>query len=155
MSRSITARGSCTGLVTVGPTKRPPVWRLVLAPLAINSLTTVYISPCADVERILHHKCTICWRKLDSSNVYKSIIWHWCRTCLHFSKSIQKNQPWIKAYENPCSASGGLLIPQGNYIIPLEFEGAKILQQVQVYSKLQSDAILGSDVIKNLGIPYL
>ena len=52
-------------------------------------------------------------------------------------------------------ASGGLLIPQGNYIIPLEFEGAKILQQLQVYSKLQSDAILGSDVIKNLGIPYL
>ena len=52
-------------------------------------------------------------------------------------------------------ASGGLLIPQGNYIITLEFEGAKILKQVQVYSNLQSDAILGFDVIENLGIPYL
>ena len=52
-------------------------------------------------------------------------------------------------------ASGGSLIPHGTYMIPLEFQGAKILQQVQVFSNLQSEAILGIDAIDSLGITYM
>ena len=52
-------------------------------------------------------------------------------------------------------ANGSALTPQGTYVIPLEFQGVKIMQQVQVYSNLQSDAILGIDAIDSLGITYL
>jgi hypothetical protein len=52
-------------------------------------------------------------------------------------------------------ASGGSLIPHGTYMFPLEFRGVKILQQVQVFSNLQSEAILGIDAIDSLGITYL
>ena len=40
-------------------------------------------------------------------------------------------------------ASGGSLIPQGSYIIPMEFKGRKIMQKVQVYKNLAQGAILG------------
>ena len=52
-------------------------------------------------------------------------------------------------------ASGGSLIPQGSYIIPMEFKGRKIMQKVQVYKNLAQEAILGIDAIDNLGITYL
>ena len=52
-------------------------------------------------------------------------------------------------------ASGGFLIPQGSYMIPMEIKGRKIMQKVQVYKNLAQGAILGIDAIDNLGITYL
>ena len=52
-------------------------------------------------------------------------------------------------------ASGGSLIPKGAYMIPMEFQGKKIFQQVQVFENLAQPAILGIDAIDNLGLSYL
>ena len=52
-------------------------------------------------------------------------------------------------------ASGGALVPMGSYLMPLEFEGKKIMHPVQVYNNLSTDAILGIDAIHNLGVAYL
>ena len=52
-------------------------------------------------------------------------------------------------------ASGGALVPMGSYLLPLEFEGKKIMHPVQVYNNLSTDAILGIDAIHNLGLAYL
>ena len=52
-------------------------------------------------------------------------------------------------------ASGQKLIPDGTYIIPMEFRGKKIMQRVQVFRNLNTPALLGIDAIDNLGITYL
>jgi predicted aspartyl protease len=52
-------------------------------------------------------------------------------------------------------ASGGALLPQGVYIIPMEWNGKKIMQKVQIYQNLAQPTILGIDAIHNLGITYL
>ena len=52
-------------------------------------------------------------------------------------------------------ASGGSLIPQGSYMMPMEYKGRKIMQKVQVYKNLAQGAILGIDAIDNLGLTYL
>ena len=52
-------------------------------------------------------------------------------------------------------ANGSSLIPRGSYMIPIEFNGRKIFQKVQVYENLAQRAILVIDAIDNLGITYL
>ena len=52
-------------------------------------------------------------------------------------------------------ANGGSLIPRSSYMIPMEFKGRKTFQKVQVYENLAQRAILGINVIDNLGITYL
>ena len=50
--------------------------------------------------------------------------------------------------------NGGSLLPQGSYMIPIEFQGRKITQKVQVYENLAQNTILGRDAIDNLGLTY-
>ena len=80
-----------------------------------------------------------------------------CISLKAFRQICQESRP-MKIHgvgKNANGADGGKLFPQGTYVIPLEFEGSKILQQVQVYANLHTDAILGIDAIDNLGITYL
>ena len=41
------------------------------------------------------------------------------------------------------------------YLMPLEFEGKRIMHPVQVFNKMTSDTILGMDAIHNLVLVYL
>jgi hypothetical protein len=52
-------------------------------------------------------------------------------------------------------AIGASLLSQGVYIIPIEWKGKKIMQQVQVFKNLAQPTILGIDAIHILGITYL
>ena len=52
-------------------------------------------------------------------------------------------------------ASGTALIPDGDYLLPMEWEGKSIMQPVTVFKNLSSPLILGIDAIDNLGITYL
>ncbi len=61
------------------------------------------------------------------------------------NKAIVKSAQW---------ASGSTLIPEGVYMIPIEWNEKRITQQVQIYKNL-AQLILGVDVIHNLGMTYL
>ena len=78
----------------MGPTVTGPVQD----PLAVNTSTTNHISPNEHVVKIYHQKCTVCWINLESPNVYKSIIWHWCIFLKVFRKIGPESRP-MKIYE--------------------------------------------------------
>ena len=52
-------------------------------------------------------------------------------------------------------ASGTALIPDGDYLFPMEWNGKTVMQAVTVFKNLSSPLILGVDAIDNLGITYL
>ena len=52
-------------------------------------------------------------------------------------------------------ASGTTLIPDSNYLFPMEWNGKTVMQPVTVFKNLSSSLIFGIDVIDNLGIAYL
>ena len=56
---------------------------------------------------------------------------------------------------NAVGASGPSLVLKGTYLLPLEWNGKKIMQQVNVFQNLNTPLILGIDGIHNLGITYL
>ena len=56
---------------------------------------------------------------------------------------------------NAVGASGASLIPKGTYLLPLEWKGKRIMQQVHVFQNLNTPLILGIDGIHNLRITYL
>jgi hypothetical protein len=49
-------------------------------------------------------------------------------------------------------ASGSTIIPEGVFKIPMEWNGKRIMQQVQVYRNLPQQTILDIDGNHNLGI---
>jgi hypothetical protein len=49
-------------------------------------------------------------------------------------------------------ASGNSLLPEGLYMIPMVWNGKKIMQKVQICKNLAQPTILGIDGIHNLGI---
>ena len=58
-------------------------------------------------------------------------------------------------YRAARAAGGAMLIPNGVYLFPMEWNGKKIMQQVHVFRNLSTPLILGIDGIDNLGITYL
>ena len=56
---------------------------------------------------------------------------------------------------NAVGASGASLVPKGTYLLPLEWNGKKVMQPVNVFQNLNTPLILGIDAIHNLGITYL
>jgi hypothetical protein len=57
--------------------------------------------------------------------------------------------------KNAVGASGASLVPKGTYLLPLEWNGKKIMQPVNVFQNLRTPLILGIDAIDNMGITYL
>jgi hypothetical protein len=53
------------------------------------------------------------------------------------------------------AAGGSVLIPNSVHVCPMELNGKKTMQQVQVFRNLLTPLILGIDGIDNLGIAYL
>ena len=47
------------------------------------------------------------------------------------------------------------MIPVGTYLIPLEWNGKKILHPVTVFQNLNTPLIMGNDAIHHMGITYL
>jgi predicted aspartyl protease len=52
-------------------------------------------------------------------------------------------------------ASRSLLVLERVYMIPMEWNGKRIMQKVHIYKNLAQPTILGIDAIHNLGITYL
>ena len=52
-------------------------------------------------------------------------------------------------------ASGTALIPDGEYLFPMEWNGKAVMQPVTVFKNLSSPSILVIDAIDNLGMTYL
>ena len=80
-------------------------------------------------------------------------------TCLSSSafRKIPKELRPIKLKQGKTAngATGSTLRPDGCYLLPIEFRGKKILQEVQVFENLDQDAILGINAIDSLSITYL
>jgi hypothetical protein len=56
---------------------------------------------------------------------------------------------------NAVGASGASLVPKGTYLLPLELNGKKIMQPVNVFQNLSTPLIMGIDAIDNMSITNL